>query len=60
MSELVEAARAYCAALDQYDRKSTPHLLRVMTVARRRMRDAYARENQDEQRDVQSDERRGS
>lgn len=47
MSEpLLDAARAFCAAWDVYDRKSTPENLRKLTLQRQAMRDAYRAEQE--------------
>lgn len=57
--EFIQAACAYCATMDEYDRSSTPHLLRKMTIARRTMRMLYTKETRDE-RAPQPNERYGS
>lgn len=41
LAELIQAARAYCAAMDEYDRKANPFNLRRMSLARERMRHIY-------------------
>lgn len=43
---LLEAARVYYAALDVYDKKSTPANLRLLTLAQRAMREVYREERE--------------
>lgn len=46
VSLFMKASRAYCDALDFYDRKSTPENLKALTLARRAMREAYREEQE--------------
>jgi NADP-dependent 3-hydroxy acid dehydrogenase YdfG len=44
--QFVDTARAYCVALDVYDRASTPANLKALTLARVVMRDAFREERE--------------
>lgn len=41
LAAFVAAARAYCVTLDAYDVKSSPDNMRLMTIKREAMRQAY-------------------